>query len=470
MLFTNVIFSAAMRQASTSPIAENGPYQSDAYLHPASSPVGTSTPLNKAAGNQQASYLTPLSRAGDEGYSKMTNGSVRQDTYLGQRFVKNKNSSPKMSGVKKNLNLYQVVPTSNQSPPKPRSRRLRSASCEDLSDYLRQVVYDPVSKSMNDLLDDKTHDDEGTYLGPEPFPRLYSMSVASTTEHPVKENYYNIEGLKGKIYDAPGLTVAEARKRFSKRSLSQIRRSVSNPNFIKSLDVERLNEARVELGIVSSHSSPTHSRSSSLLDILPDSLRRKLHKDSHHKGSHSALSTGSHNSSKASSRCSSGQPSPYNSLSRKNKPPPKEEIVAATSVKGINITRRSRSFRRQRTADNEKSFEEGDERDQQSNHKADNHVNLNIVKDGDSKSDASKGGNSNDASSLAQAQGETIEVHPGAKVSEEKVTRPNVKDTRPKEHVEMQLMNSRPNLYANEKIPPRVAAKPKPKPKLTPAV
>ncbi|WAR30509.1 hypothetical protein MAR_033051 [Mya arenaria] len=443
-------FSAAMRQTSTSPINENGPYQPDSYLHPSSSPLGTSTPANKNAGNQyRDQYLTPLSNTRGGSPELNTNNDVRpKDTYLGQRFIKHKTVSPKINHNHRNLSLDHVVPSPKPSP-KVRARRLRSASCEDLSDYLRQLVYDPVSKSMNDLLDDKSFEGEDPYLGPEPFPRLHSFSgAANTTENQfLPENYYNIEGLKGKIYDAPGLTVAEARRRFSKRSLSRIRRSISNPNFIGSLKVERLNEARIDLGIVSSHSSPSHSRSSSLLEILPDALRKKLHKDSHHPGSHGALSAGtaSHPSSKASSRASSGHPSPYNSLPRKNKTP-KEEIVATTSVRGINITRKSRSFRKQKHQENDTAGNDASP----TLPRPDNHSSMYQSMGVHSDHNDAKGHHSDSVGTRGQYINGAVGVLESQNVSKSQ-----------SESIELKKFGSNSPKVSKVKSPPKVAVKPK---------
>lgn len=356
-----------MRQKSTSPIAENGPYQPESYLHPTSIGPTTSTPNHKA-GNQsniKDQYLTPLSISEDTDSVSGYNNDVRpKEVHPPHKFIKNQSVSPKVTKTSRNVNLDQTVP----APAKSRFRRLRSVSCEDLSDYLRNVVYDPVSKSMNDLLDD--HNDDG-YITQEPFPRLQSFSgvIERGGDHEL-DNYYNIEGLKGKIYDGPGLTVTEIRKRFSKKSQSRIRRSVSNPSFIGSLSVEKLNMARMSIGLM--HAKEVDHRSS-IKDVLPEALKRHLNKESHHKGSHGALSSGaassrnsSKHSSRGSSRTSSAQTSPYNSLSRKGKNLNKEDIVATTSVKGINVTKRSRSFRRQKATDSEpvKDVENGQSENQ----------------------------------------------------------------------------------------------------------
>ncbi|XP_045195821.2 uncharacterized protein LOC123551160 [Mercenaria mercenaria] len=362
-------FRDAMRQKSTSPISENGPYNPDSYLTPTSpGAITTSTPNDKFAGARpmlKDQYLTPLS-VSEEQTAVKSSSTVRHTEGKGSAKVVKKELklSPKHVGQSEHEN--KAISTSRV-----RSRRLRSASCEDLSDYLRSVVYDPISKSMNDLLDDSDRDKEDDYLGPEPFPRLQSFSGVIDHDHGhTPENYYNIEGLKGKIYDGPGLPFAELRKKFSKRSLSRIRRSVSNPNFIGSLSLEKLNLARVSIGITTS--SPNESRSSSLANLIPEALKKHLSKDSSHKGSSSALSSGaaSRNSSLTSSRASSAHVSPYNSLGRKNKHTPKEDIVGSTSVKGINLTKRSRSFRRHRPVEEEHS-KHGHRHENHSEHKAD---------------------------------------------------------------------------------------------------
>lgn len=318
-------------------------------MHPASDGPATSTPYK--AGNQvvyKDQYLTPVS------FSEETvqADDVKPKETSAHRFVKHNTHSPVVQ-KDKSTHLNEVVP----EPAKARFRRLRSVSCEDLSDYLRNVVYDPVSKSMSDLLSDG--DDDG-YVLQEPFPRLQTFSGVIEKRHDQElDSYYNIDGLRGKIYDGPGLTVAQIRKRFTKRSQSRIRRSVSNPSFIGSLSVEKLNMARMSIGLMSSKVEDEH-HSSSIRDILPDALKRHLNKEGHHKRSHGALSSGapssknsSKHSSRGSSRTNSAQTSPYNSLSRKNKTPNKDEIVATTGVKGINVTKRTRSFRRQKPVESE---------------------------------------------------------------------------------------------------------------------
>lgn len=421
----------AMRQKS--PIAEIGPYNPDSYLTPTSpGAVVTSTPVNNSRGAKRAfkdQYLTPLSRS-EESVESKKNSAVRP---------KEVNGSTKF--VKKEIKLSPKI----VSPKRVRSRRLRSASCEDLSDYLRLVVYDPVSKSMNDLLD-TDRDVEGDYLGPEPFPRLQSFSgvINDDPEHDV-DNYYNIEGLKGKIYDGPGLPFAELRKRFSKKSLSRIRRSVSNPNFIGSLSLEKLNSARVSIGITSS-GQHEHTRSSSLANVLPDALKKHLTKDSSHKGSHSALSSGaaSRNSSHASSRASSAHNSPYNSLSRKHKHTPKEEIVGTTSVKGINITKRSRSFRKQKPVHEEHLKHEN---------KTDNQSAENKEHVPNSKSELEDNNNESDYPKL-KASGlddKTVEQKEPAEGGD-------------KEQLTMSDMCTDSLPSTNTKSAPKIAPKPKPKP------
>lgn len=342
-----------MRQKSSSPIAENVPYSGDSYLHPASVAPASSTPKVKATSQRMSrdQYLTPLSVSAE---NDTTHSDQRSSDISTHRYVKHHAPGCKAKdAVPVNAHMDQVVP----APRKARFRRLRSASCEDLSDYLRTVVYDPVSKSMNDLLSE--HEEDNNYMRHEPFPRLQTFSGVIEHRHGHElDNYYNIEGLRGKIYDGPGLTVAEIRKRFSKRSQSRIRRSVSNPNFIGSPSVEKLNRARISIGLMTAKDLNSHS--SSLKDLLPEGLRRHLTKEPHHKGSQGALSSGivssgnsSKHSSRGSSRASSAHSSPYNSLSRKSKHLNKEDIVATTSVKGINITKRSRSFRRQKPAEHD---------------------------------------------------------------------------------------------------------------------
>lgn len=341
-------FRDAMRQKSGCPQSEKESHHSDSYLHPTSECPATSTPNHKA-GNHTVSkdqYLTPLSFS-EQTVPTNNDRDVRLQETCALKAVSHKTGTSEVENDR-----YLNVNTEVSEPIKTRFRRLRSISCEDLSDYLRDVVYDPVSKSMSDLLSDG---DEGDYVLQEPFPRLQTFSGCMDSQHDHEmENYYNIHGLRGKIYDGPGPTVAEIRKKFSRKSQMRIRRSVSNPSFIGSLSYEKLNNARINIGLMSSKIEDDH-QSASIKDILPDALRRHLNKEGHHKRSHGAMSTGalsSRNSSKqssqGSSRASSGHSSPCNSLSRKSKHLNKDEIVAATGVKGINITKRSRSFRRHR--------------------------------------------------------------------------------------------------------------------------
>ena len=196
---------------------------------------------------------------------------------------------------------------------------------------------------MNDLLETGDVDED---ILPEPFPRLqtFSGSIDFCTGH-TKENYYNIEGLHGKIYDGPGLTVHEIRKKFSRKCQSSLRRSMSNPNFIGSVSAEKLNEIRVKSGFGSPKS---HHSKKSLTNLIPDALKKHLSKDSLHHSSHGTLSNGglsSHNSSRGGSAHSSR----HNSFSKRTTS--KEDILAKTSVKGITVTKRSRSFRRQKACD-----------------------------------------------------------------------------------------------------------------------
>ena len=292
----------------------SGPTSGDSYLSPASQPL-TSTPVQKFSAQRVSTrdaYLTPSSFT--ESDSQVINGAMETDPI-----------------TSKTIDDSKSVPI---RPSLRRMRRLRSASCEDLSDYLKSVVYDPVSKSMNDLLE--MGDDD---VVPEPFPRLqtFSGSIEFCKGHSI-ENYYNIEGLKGKIYDGPGLSVYELRKKFSKRSHSRLRRSVSNPNFIGSISREELNAVRLKSG----YGSPKHNKKS-LTNLIPEAVKKRLSKESLHHSSHGALSTGGV-SSHDSSRASSNRSSRHNSLSKRTTS--KEDIVSKTSIEGINVTKRSRSFRR----------------------------------------------------------------------------------------------------------------------------
>ena len=325
-------FTEAMRQKSQSPVAAaasyrptsylsptSGPTSQDSYLSPASQPL-TSTPVQKFSAQRistRDAYLTPSSFT--ESDSQVINGAMENDPITSKTTDDSKSVTSR--------------------PSLRRMRRLRSASCEDLSDYLKSVVYDPVSKSMNDLLE--MGDDD---VVPEPFPRLqtFSGSIEFCKGHTI-ENYYNIEGLKGKIYDGPGLSVYELRKKFSKRSHSRLRRSVSNPNFIGSISREELNAVRLKSG----YGSPKHNKKS-LTNLIPEAVKKRLSKESPHHSSHGALSTGGV-SSHDSSRASSNRSSRHNSLSKRTTS--KEDIVSKTSIEGINVTKRSRSFRRHKAHD-----------------------------------------------------------------------------------------------------------------------
>lgn len=329
-------FKEAMRQKSQSPIAENNPNRPTSYLSPTNAPNNFDAYLNPTPTGPVTS--TPVQN------SNALRLSIR-DAYLTPSSVPDKNNPVMNGGGVANSGKHKIgkVESEHFVPDTPtirRMRRLRSASCEDLSDYLRFVIHDPVSKSMNDLLEvgDSGEDD----VLPEPFPRLqtFSGSIEMCSGHSV-DNYYNIEGLHGKIYDGPGLTVHEIRKKFSRRCHASLRRSVSNPNFIANISKEELDAIRVKSG----YGSPKGHSKRSLTSIIPDALKKRLSKDSTHHSSHGALSNGglsSHNSSRASSNHSSR----CNSLSRRTTS--KEDIVAKTSVKGINVTKRSRSFRRQK--------------------------------------------------------------------------------------------------------------------------
>ena len=325
-----------MRQTSTSPIAEHGPYTPDSYLLP--SPGVSSTPSKKHFVHHGNQYLTPMSPTSDEVNNNL-NG-VR----------------PKLIGQHKEKHAEYLSMNNGRRPensPGKRRRRLRSMSCEDLSDYLRHVVYDPISKSMSDLLNE---DEEGENdNSAEPFPRL-DMYTSMDLGHR-QESYYNIEGLRGKVYDGPMLSVAELRKRFSTKSHARIRRSMSNPNFMKILTKEKLHTARVSAGIA----AQKHGSRGSLVNLLPESIKKHLSKDGHHKGSNTTLSSGAAlQHSHESSQASSAHTSPSSSLSRKQKSGTKDDIVASAGIKGINITKRTRSFKRQKHTGDEPSKDKAD--------------------------------------------------------------------------------------------------------------
>ena len=328
-----------MRQKSQSPIAESGPYRPESYLSPGKVPPNLDSYLSPTSAGPVTS--TPVQKSGAQRIS------IR-DAYLTPSSFSEVSQTAENSAIADPIRNKGISVDSDYFVPdsatlRRRMRRLRSASCDDLTDYLKSVVYDPVSKSMNDLLETSQGTDDDVL--PEPFPRLqtFSGSIELCSGHTV-DNYYNIDGLHGKIYDGPGLTVHEIRKKFSRRCQSSLRRSMSNPNFIASISKEKLHEVRVKSG----YGSPkSHHNKKSLTNLIPDTLKKHLSKEHLHHSSHGALSNGGL-SSQNSSRTSSGNSSRRNSLSKRTS---KEDIVSKTSVKGINVTKRSRSFRRQKACD-----------------------------------------------------------------------------------------------------------------------
>ncbi|KAK3580173.1 hypothetical protein CHS0354_001306 [Potamilus streckersoni] len=219
--------------------------------------------------------------------------------------------------------------------------RLRSVSCEGVDDYLRSVMYqeDGVFKSMNYMLDEVNSDDDEELL-PEPFPRLqtFSGSINWSPDACCPENYYNIEGRKGEIDESPGLPVRELRKRYSEniRGWHKMRRSVSNPNFVRIASKEKLYEARLKAAKSPNNLESQRPQSKSLIDLLSDSLRRKPR-------NRSKPSTLSQPSSPSSRRASSLS-NVARSIDRGSGQP--DDFVSRTSVKGISVTKRSRSFKR----------------------------------------------------------------------------------------------------------------------------
>ena len=325
-------FIEAMRQKSQSPISGAGLKRPDSYLSPTNVSTAQDSYLNPAFTEPVTS--TPVQKFGAQRIS--IRDAYLTPTSFSEVDSQMKNATDHMADPisTKNMDNSQSVSTRQSLR---RMRRLRSASCEDLSDYLRSVVYDPVSKSMNDLLEVGDND-----VLPEPFPRLQTFSGSiEFCKGEAIENYYNIEGLHGKIYDGPGLTVYEIRKKFSKRHRSRLRRSVSNPNFIGSISKEQLYAVRLRSG----YGSPKGHNKRSLTSLLPETLKKRLSKENTHHSSHGALSSAGI-SSHDSSRASSNRSSRHNSFSKRTTS--KEDIVAKTSVKGINVTKRSRSFRRQK--------------------------------------------------------------------------------------------------------------------------
>ncbi|KAL3871671.1 hypothetical protein ACJMK2_039655 [Sinanodonta woodiana] len=222
--------------------------------------------------------------------------------------------------------------------------RLRSVSCEGVDDYLRSVVYqeDGTFKSMNNILDEvnSDNDDDDEELLPEPFPRLqtFSGSINWSPDACFPENYYNIEGRKGEIDESPGLPVRELRKRYSEniRGWHKMRRSVSNPNFVRIASKEKLYEARLKAAKTPNNLESQRPQSKSLIDLLSDSLRRKPR----NRSKPSSLSQpSSPNSRRASSLSNMAR-----SFDKGSSQP--DDFVSRTSIKGISVTKRSRSFRR----------------------------------------------------------------------------------------------------------------------------
>ena len=440
-----------MRQKSQSPLAENGPYRPESYLSPSKVPLSVDSYLSPTTSGPITS--TPVQKSGAQRVS------IRDAYITPSSFSEDSKTATNNTGAdpirKKDISLDSEYFVPDLATLKRRMRRLRSVSCDDLTDYLKSVVYDPVSKSMNDLLEASDIDDD---ILPEPFPRLqtFSGSIEVCSGHTL-DNYYNIEGLHGKIYDGPGLTVGEIRKKFSRRCQSSLRRSMSNPNFIGTISNAKLQEVRVKSG----YGSPKgHHSKKSLTNLLPDALRKHLSKENLLHSSQNALSNGGL-SSKNSSRASSANSSRRNSLSKTRTS--KDDVVSKTSVKGINVTKRSRSFRRQKacgegTADknagqsNTQNSNEQMEKDDNDNNAGADNQNLEHISQDEIQLDSS-----NKVKSNVAKKAPSIAPKPSVKPS-----------TSPKPSPKPSCSPTTSAKSTSSKALPKLSSSPKPSPKPSP--
>lgn len=294
------------------------------------------SPLDNSRVEARDGYLTPRSSQEMAGTSFMENGDMMtmtnsyilpspkgQDTY-------DFNSLPRSSNSRRSEEQY----TERRATVGARICRLKSVSCEELTSNgdinVRKKKY---SKDVNENLE------QYELAKPvEPFPNMQDYRGSMEYLNEVRQgpsDYYNIYGLKGKVDSSPAPRVSVVRRKFNKGAIQEgfLKRSVSNPNFLHIDNKESLSSIRANAAAAKQSNLESQSRkhSKSLLNLLSDTFKRK--------------STRPTSSAKPenSRGWKSAPSSPQGTLTRGSSHP---NIVIG--VKGINVTQRTRSFRKPR--------------------------------------------------------------------------------------------------------------------------
>ena len=294
-------FQEATGYSAMSPVGRDG------YLNPRSSFELQEKALQKFSQNIPETYLSPTAD-----YETAFNTS----------------SLPKESGSK----------SSQISPERYDHHRLRSMSCEDIKkNQMRNRSRTTNSRQdVNGNLRDAST--------PEPFPCLQSFKGSMELLAQEERGYYNVDGLKGIVDSSHGPTVAEVLQKFDETDKQVLTRAISNPNFFHVQNKDKLNDIRVEKARSNLGSNPNlNKKSKSLLNLF--------------KRSNKDRSVSAKSEAYGSSRAKSLPNSPSGSLQRQLSHP-----NIAINIKGINVTSRTRSFRKPKHFEKSPQFQHRDEK------------------------------------------------------------------------------------------------------------
>ncbi|ESO92723.1 hypothetical protein LOTGIDRAFT_232871 [Lottia gigantea] len=222
----------------------------------------------------------------------------------------------------------------------------KATSCEDLSSHMKTVLY---RDNSVDSLDDLVHQtDENMYTSklPVPFPKLQEFRASDDFDKHERDrsqsvDYYNSRR-DSSVTKSPGPSARHLRRILSKQKHHEtLRKSNSNPNFLNVGSKQNLYAQ--SNGVKSpSHGSPTLSHktkqaSRSLSSIFPGNLRRALSRERVKTDKDSRSNTPSHSRS--------------NSIDRSSIRRRRSNSIRGPSIKDINFTERTRSFRKVKTTD-----------------------------------------------------------------------------------------------------------------------
>ncbi|XP_041368359.1 uncharacterized protein LOC121382805 isoform X2 [Gigantopelta aegis] len=248
---------------------------------------------------------------------------------------------------------------------------MASASCEDLSDHMKAVLYDNNSQGKAAV-----DENMNSQKPPKPFTGL--QEFRSSVEWDPRDrsrsvDYHNVLAIResgAKGYPSPSMR--RIRKMMAAKGESEsLRKSVSNPNFLNVGSLEKLNYEKLHGvfrpsshgfsstdDIVSSQQleCETRHKSRSLIDLLSSGLRRHLSRDKldqsrnshgHASPTHSGSSTPDR--SRRRSRTNSLDKNGHKQLNRQESS--KSITVKDPTFKDIRFTERTRSFRKVKSKD-----------------------------------------------------------------------------------------------------------------------